>query len=168
MGGRMEDSLDEREILASLVRIAEEEGVFGIEVIVQGESGAPTDSRRYSIRLGQTWAPPLEGGAEEELSVEVEEPQAPAPVPREHIIRAPLVGIFHRSGEPGGAPLVEIGQMVFEGQPLCCIESLKVFREITSDVTGRVVDILARDEEPVDYGRPLLRIEALPDEAEQG
>lgn len=160
--------MDELEIVASLVRIAEEEGVFGIDVTVQGEPGAARDCRRYSIRLGPSAVPPTE--AEMDVEAEAEEDAVAATVsqPTEHIIRSPLVGMFHRSSEPGGAPLVEVGQAVHEGQPLCCVESLKVFREITADVAGRIAEIMVRDEEPVDYGRPLVRLEAGATDEEQG
>lgn len=160
--------MDELEIVANLVRIAEEEGVFGIEVTVQGDAGSAKDCRRYSIRLGSSAAPvDLEEAEDEAHLADEVVPAAPSP-PAEHIISSPLVGMFHRSSEPGSAPLVEVGQMVHEGQPLCCVESLKVFREITSDVAGRIAEIMVRDEEPVDYGRPLVRIICAEDGEDQG
>ena len=109
--------MDELEIVANLVRIAEEEGVFGIEVTVQGDAGAARDCRRYSIRLGSSAAPvDLEEAEDEAHLADEVVPAAPSP-PAEHIISSPLVGMFHRSSEPGSAPLVEVGQMVHEGQP---------------------------------------------------
>jgi len=164
------EQLDEKEIIATLVRIAEEESVFGIEVAIRPEqangtsAGAP--DRKYAILMARAAAVVEPAGAEPAPTAEV--PDEPATPPTEPapaaIVRAPLVGIFHRGLEPGGRPLVEVGAKVRAGQMLCCVECLKVFREVSSETAGIVLEVLAEDEEPVDYGRPLFRVQPLPDE----
>ncbi|MBD3178020.1 MAG: hypothetical protein GF320_22835 [Armatimonadia bacterium] len=160
--------MDEKEIVANLVRIAEEEGVFGIDVTVKAGGGSERDARRYSIRLNPATLDELdENGTPTPTVSEGTEADGSEP-PREHVIRSPLVGMFHRSNEPDGEPMVEVGQVIEEGQPVCCVESLKVFREVAADAGGRVAEILVSDEEPVDYGRPLVRIEPVEDESAEG
>ena len=92
---------------------------------------------------------------------------APAPVlpaeaiavePEGHLVKAPMVGTFYRSGTPGASPFVEIGQAVQEGDTLCIIEAMKLMNEIEADVSGVVKAILAESGQPVEYGQLLVVI----------
>ncbi len=76
----------------------------------------------------------------------------------EHIVVAPMFGIFHRSPSPDSAPFVKIGQMVEPGQKLCIIEAMKTFNTIASDVAGTVAEILVEGGQEVEAGQALLRI----------
>ena len=79
--------------------------------------------------------------------------------PAYHPIRSPIVGTFYRAPAPGEAPFVEVGDEVKKGQVLCIVEAMKVMNEIESDVDGRVVDILVKNGEPVEYGQVLFLID---------
>lgn len=155
--------MDEQEIIASLARIAEEEEVYGIEVVVRPAAGDPASGSRYAITLSSRAAegeepcePTPEEVAEREATTEA---AALASAPTIHLIVSPMVGTFHRGTERGGPPLVELGQAVTTGQTLGYVESLKVLRDLTADVDGTVRAILAGDDEPVDYGRALFELE---------
>jgi oxaloacetate decarboxylase alpha subunit len=74
-------------------------------------------------------------------------------------IAAPMVGTFFRAPSPDAAPFVREGDVVQAGQTVCIIEAMKLFNEIQSDVSGRVVEILPENGSPVEYGQPLLLIE---------
>lgn len=76
-------------------------------------------------------------------------------------ITAPMVGTFYRSPSPGADPYVEIGDVVEAGQPVCIIEAMKVMNEIVSEVKGRVVEILAENSQPVEYGQVLFVLERI-------
>lgn len=76
-------------------------------------------------------------------------------------VTAPMVGTFYRAPAPDAAPYVSVGDIVDVGQPLCIIEAMKLMNEIESEVKGRIVEILVENEEPVEYGQPLFRIEPL-------
>lgn len=87
-------------------------------------------------------------------------PAAPAepPAPVGHTVKAPMVGTFYRSPNPGASPFVEVGQTVKEGEPLCIIEAMKLLNEIEADKAGVIKEILVENGEPVEYGQPLFVI----------
>jgi len=74
-------------------------------------------------------------------------------------IKAPLVGTFYRAPSPETEPFVEIGQEIEVGQVVCIIEAMKLMNEIKSEVKGKVIDILAENADPVEYGQILFLIE---------
>ncbi len=74
-------------------------------------------------------------------------------------VRSPLVGTFYRSPSPNEEPFVEVGDEVKTGETLCVIEAMKVMNEITSELEGRVREILVGNGQPVEYDQQLLLIE---------
>ncbi|HSW25814.1 MAG TPA: acetyl-CoA carboxylase biotin carboxyl carrier protein [Burkholderiaceae bacterium] len=85
---------------------------------------------------------------------------APAAVPETgHVIRSPMVGTFYRSSSPGAKPLVEVGQTVKEGDPICIIEAMKIMNEIDADRDGTVTKVLVENGQAVEFDQPLLVIE---------
>lgn len=85
-------------------------------------------------------------------------PVAPAPVAQGHVVKAPMVGTFYRSPNPGSAPFVDVGHAVKEGDPLCIIEAMKLLNEIEADCVGVIKEILVENGQPVEYGQPLFVI----------
>ena len=86
-------------------------------------------------------------------------PAAPAaPVIQGHVVKAPMVGTFYRSPNPGAAPFVDVGATVKEGDPLCIIEAMKLLSEIEADKDGVIKEILVENAEPVEYPHPLFVI----------
>lgn len=77
-------------------------------------------------------------------------------------ISAPMVGTFYRAPSPDAPPFVEEGDAVQPGQTVCIIEAMKLFNEIQSEVRGRVVQVLAENGAPVEYGQPLFLVEPSP------
>ena len=75
-----------------------------------------------------------------------------------HKIKAPIVGTFFRSAEPGAAPFVEVGDMVKKGQVLCIIEAMKLMNEIDSEYDGEVANIYVENGQAVQYGERLFAI----------
>ncbi|MGC7880286.1 acetyl-CoA carboxylase biotin carboxyl carrier protein, partial [Desulforudis sp. 1190] len=71
---------------------------------------------------------------------------------------APMVGTFYRTPAPDAPPFVEKGDVVSEGQVLCIIEAMKLMNEIEADTAGEIIDILAENGQPVEYGQPLFVI----------
>ncbi|HEY1089105.1 MAG TPA: acetyl-CoA carboxylase biotin carboxyl carrier protein [Archangium sp.] len=93
-------------------------------------------------------------------------PSAPTRAPAEsasgksgHVITSPFVGTFYRSPAPDQPAYVEVGSTVKKGGVLCIIEAMKLMNEIESEVTGKVVEVLAQNAQPVEFGQPLFRIE---------
>ena len=75
------------------------------------------------------------------------------------IIKSPMIGTFYRSASPEKPLFVNVGDEIKEGQVLCIIEAMKLFNEIESEVSGRVVKILADNASPVEYDQPLFLVE---------
>jgi acetyl-CoA carboxylase biotin carboxyl carrier protein len=78
--------------------------------------------------------------------------------PDGHVVKAPMVGTFYRSGSPGAAAFVEVGATVKEGDTLCIIEAMKLMNEIEADASGVIKQILVDNGQPVEYGQPMFVI----------
>lgn len=74
-------------------------------------------------------------------------------------IKTPMVGTFYEAPSPDSPPYVEVGSQISPGQILCVIEAMKLMNEIKSEVKGRVVEKLAENAQPVEYGQVLFLIE---------
>lgn len=74
------------------------------------------------------------------------------------VVASPIVGTFYGSPGPDAKPFVSIGSKVKKGDVLCIIEAMKLMNEIVSEVDGEIVEILAGNEQMVEYGQPLFRI----------
>jgi len=74
-------------------------------------------------------------------------------------IKSPMVGTFYSRPNPKAEAYVKIGDFVDPETTICIIEAMKVFNEIPAEVRGRVVAVLANDEEPVEFGKPLFKID---------
>ncbi len=74
-------------------------------------------------------------------------------------IVAPMVGTFYRSPKPDAPPFVKEGDDVHAGQTVCVLEAMKLFNEITSEVTGRIARVLVENGAPVEYGQTLFLVD---------
>lgn len=74
-------------------------------------------------------------------------------------IKAPMIGTFYRTSGPGKPTFVNVGDEIKPGQTLCIIEAMKLFNEIESEVSGKIVKILMDDSSPVEYDSPLFLID---------
>ena len=81
---------------------------------------------------------------------------APSP---DQVVTAPMVGTFYSAPAPGAKSFVEIGSEVKPGDVLCIIEAMKMMNQIESDKAGRVVSILVKNGDPVEFGQTLFIIE---------
>ena len=75
------------------------------------------------------------------------------------LVKSPIVGTAYLTPEPGSAPYVSEGQTVAVGDTLLIIEAMKVMNPITAPKAGKVVKVLIRSEQPVEYDEPLVVIE---------
>jgi acetyl-CoA carboxylase biotin carboxyl carrier protein len=83
-----------------------------------------------------------------------EAPKQPAGTP----VPSPMVGTFYRAGSPEAEPFVSVGTRVTPDKVLCIIEAMKVMNEIKAEISGEVVEILAENGEPVEFGQPLFLV----------
>ena len=119
-----------------------------------------TDKRQADARLTdvvQIVPSALGGGAGPQV--------APAPPalaaglpPGTEVFKSPIVGTFYRSSSPDAEPFVSAGSTFAEGAVLCIIEAMKVMNEIRAEFRGEVLEVLAENGEPVEFGQPLFQI----------
>ncbi|MBS1532088.1 MAG: acetyl-CoA carboxylase biotin carboxyl carrier protein [Bacteroidetes bacterium] len=76
-------------------------------------------------------------------------------------VKSPMIGTFYRSSSPDKPMFVNVGDEVAEGQVICIIEAMKLFNEIESEVSGRIVKILVDNASPVEYDQPLFLVEPI-------
>jgi len=74
-------------------------------------------------------------------------------------IKSPIIGTFYRKPSPDKANFIEIGDSVSEDSIVCVIEAMKLFNEIESEVSGKIVKILVEDSSPVEFGQPLFLVD---------
>lgn len=75
------------------------------------------------------------------------------------VIKSPMIGTFYRKPAPDKPEFVNVGDMVKEGDTVCVIEAMKLFNEIESEVSGKVVKFLVDDSTPVQYDQPLMLVD---------
>jgi acetyl-CoA carboxylase biotin carboxyl carrier protein len=76
-------------------------------------------------------------------------------------IKSPMIGTFYRSGGPDKSSFVEIGDDVTAGKVVCIVEAMKLFNEIESEISGRIVKVLVENATPVEYDQPLFLVEPI-------
>ncbi len=89
-------------------------------------------------------------------------PSAPAAAPKPDntvTIKSPMIGTFYRRSSPDKPSFVEPGDEIAPGKVVCIIEAMKLFNEIESEISGRVVKILVDDASPVEFDQPLFLVE---------
>lgn len=74
-------------------------------------------------------------------------------------IKSPMIGTFYRKASPDKPSLVDIGDEVTPGKVVCIIEAMKLFNEIESEISGKIVKVLVDDASPVEYDQPLFLVE---------
>lgn len=74
-------------------------------------------------------------------------------------IKSPMIGTFYRSSSPDKPPFANIGDEIKKGQTICIIEAMKLFNEIESEFSGKIVKVLVEDSTPVEYDQPLFLVE---------
>ena len=90
------------------------------------------------------------------------EPAAPVAETSKYItIKSPMIGTFYRSATPEKPNFVNVGDEVSVGGVICIIEAMKLFNEIESEISGRIVKVLVDNASPVEYDQPLFLVEPM-------
>jgi len=148
-----------------LIELLEESGVSEIE-IKEGEESVRIS--RHPTGMVHTYAAPgafpatypaaAAGPAAGALAAAAA-PPPPAAESTENAVTAPMVGTFYAAPAPGAKAFVEIGSEVKAGDVLCIIEAMKMMNQIESDKAGRVVSVLVKNGDPVEFGQTLFIIQ---------
>ena len=114
----------------------------------------------------QSFAPypshsPAPSSAPQSAAAEASESAAPPPSKADNqvTIKSPMIGTFYRKPSPDKPLFVEIGDEVSPGKVVCIIEAMKLFNEIESEISGKIIKVLVEDASPVEYDQPLFLVE---------
>ncbi|MBK6351792.1 MAG: acetyl-CoA carboxylase biotin carboxyl carrier protein [Proteobacteria bacterium] len=149
-----------------LIELLDETGVAEIE-IKEGEESVrisrhPTGATYAMMPQHMLYGPPpapAAAPAAPAVSAAPAATPAPAAASADQTVTAPMVGTFYSAPAPGAKPFVDIGSEVKPGDVLCIIEAMKMMNQIESDKAGRIVSVLAKNGDPVEFGQPLFVIE---------
>ena len=117
-------------------------------------SGPPVMQAHYPQQVS---APPATGQLTQTPLPSAQE--APAKTDNLITIKSPMIGTYYKRPSPDKPVFVEVGDDIVPGKVLCIIEAMKLFNEIESEVSGKVVKILVDDASPVEYDQPLFLVE---------
>lgn len=142
--------------IKKLIELVEESGINELE-ISEGE-----ESVRISRGVPAAAAQMMQAPA---MAAPVAAPVAAAPVKEAapvatgHIVRSPMVGTFYASASPEAPTFADVGQHVNAGDTLCIIEAMKMMNQIEADKSGVIKEILAQNEDAIEFDQPLFIIE---------
>jgi len=74
-------------------------------------------------------------------------------------VKSPMIGTFYRSANPESDAFVNVGDSIKPGDVLCIVEAMKLFNEIESEVSGKIVKVLVDDASPIEFDQPLFLVE---------
>jgi acetyl-CoA carboxylase biotin carboxyl carrier protein len=98
--------------------------------------------------------------APQQIAPVVSVPETPAVEDSKYIIiKSPIIGTFYRKPSPDKSVFVEVGSTISKGDVLCVIEAMKLFNEIESEMSGKIVKILVDDMSPVEFDQPLFLVD---------
>jgi len=129
-----------------------------------------TDDFKITIKTGsgdsvtnviqQAAAPIQQAAAPQEASPVQVQITAPVSEDSKYItVKSPIIGTFYRRPSPDKPLFAEVGQTISEGDVLCVIEAMKLFNEIESEISGKIVKILVDDATPVEFDQPLFLVD---------
>ena len=90
---------------------------------------------------------------------DLSEPTTPEENSNYITIKSPIIGTFYRKPSPDKPSFVEVGDSISEGTVLCVIEAMKLFNDIESEVSGKIVKVLVDDSSPVEFDQPLFLVD---------
>ncbi|MBA6224655.1 MULTISPECIES: acetyl-CoA carboxylase biotin carboxyl carrier protein [unclassified Colwellia] len=145
--------------IKKLIELVEESGINELE-ISEGE-----ESVRISRGATIMQAAPMMHAAPAQAPLAAPAPapavaaEAAAPVITGHIVRSPMVGTFYSAGSPDAPAFAVVGQHVNSGDTLCILEAMKMMNQIEADKSGVIKQILAVNEDAIEFDQPLFIIE---------
>jgi acetyl-CoA carboxylase biotin carboxyl carrier protein len=126
---------------------------FKITIKAQGNAPAVVNMQAAAMPMAAASAPVAAAPA----------PAAPVASENSNLItiKSPMIGTFYRSASPDKPAFVNVGDKIGPGNVLCVIEAMKLFNEIESEVSGKIVKILIDDASPIEYDQPLFLVEPM-------
>lgn len=154
-----------------LIRLVEESEIESLEISSWGRKIKILQKAAHSSNGHHPQAVIMSAPAEAVMAVHpAPQPTAPAPAApaagsatadssRYVEIKSPMVGTFYGAPAPDAPPYVSLNERITAGQVVCIVEAMKLMNEIESEVSGRVVKVLAENGKPVEFGQVLFQID---------
>lgn len=125
---------------------------------------AHTETQYVTMQPAMQQALPAQQMYAPQQAIPQQQTPAAAPAPAAEasntvVIKSPMIGTFYRSSSPDKPSFVNVGDEIKPGQVICIVEAMKLFNEIESEISGRIVKVLIDDATPVEYDQPLFLVE---------
>jgi len=143
--------------IKKLIELVEESGINELE-ISEGEESVRISRGATIVHAAPLAAAPLAAPVAAPVAAAPAAIAAPAVVTG-HTVRSPMVGTFYASASPESPVFVAVGQHVNAGDTLCIVEAMKMMNQIEADKSGVVKEILAQNEDAIEFDQPLFIIE---------
>ncbi|KGJ93343.1 acetyl-CoA carboxylase biotin carboxyl carrier protein [Colwellia psychrerythraea] len=141
--------------IKKLIELVEESGINELE-ISEGEESVRICRGGTVVAAPVMQAAPIAVAA---APVAAAPAEAAAPVISGHIVRSPMVGTYYASASPDAPAFAEVGKHVNAGDTLCIVEAMKMMNQIEADKSGVIKEILAQNEDAIEFDQPLFIIE---------
>jgi acetyl-CoA carboxylase biotin carboxyl carrier protein len=153
--------------IQDLIAFVAKSGVSEVEIerkdfklVIKAEKPEPVF---VQASVPQVMAAPAAAPAPVQASAPAAPASEPVAAPAEDsnlvTIKSPMIGTFYRSSGPDKDAFVVPGQTINKGDTICIVEAMKLFNEIESDVSGKIVKVLVDDASPIEYDQPLFLVE---------
>lgn len=143
--------------IKKLIELVEESGINELE-ISEGEESVRICRGAQVVSAPIMQAAPIASSVAAPIAAPIVA-EASAPVQAGHIVRSPMVGTFYASTSPDAPAFTEVGKHVNAGDTLCIIEAMKMMNQIEADKSGVIKEVLAQNEDAIEFDQPLFIIE---------
>ena len=132
-----------------------------VKITIRTAGSNKTQFQQMTVPVSVPQAPLPQAATGAETIVDAEPvAEVPASDNSKYItIKSPIIGTFYRRPSPDKPIFAEVGQTIAEGDVLCIIEAMKLFNEIESEVSGKIIKILVDDSSPVEFDQPLFLVD---------
>jgi acetyl-CoA carboxylase biotin carboxyl carrier protein len=144
---------------SKLDRIQIKQKDFEIEMEKGGETVVVEAAPAVQAAPASAAIPASSGGSASAATASAE--SAAPEVQKGELITSPMVGTFYAAPSPDSPPFVKAGDTVRKGQTLCILEAMKIMNELEAEFDCKILEVLVEDGEPVEYDKPLFRVERL-------
>jgi acetyl-CoA carboxylase biotin carboxyl carrier protein len=148
--------------IKELIKLVAESGVSEVEVERGDFKVSIKKTEGKTTIIQQSMAPLVQTNVASPTMTTLGNPavtSAPAVVSNLITIKSPMIGTYYKTPSPDKPAFINIGDVIKVGQVLCIVEAMKLFNEIESEVSGKIVKILVENASPVEYDQPLFLVE---------
>ncbi len=132
---------------------------LGEITVKEGDTKITIRHRDYVKTSGATSVVSVPSAETSTPAVAAKESSTDAPSGNFTTVKAPMIGTFYRAAGEGKEPFVKVGDKVKKGDVLCIIEAMKLFNEIQSEVSGKIIKVMVDNAQAVEYDQPLFLVE---------